>query len=304
MFKTDVKTRINAPNLATVATNQQYRVTNATHDDQVLAMWLADKSPSTAEVYQASYRQFCQLIPKPLLSITLEDLMYWRYYVKESYKVTTANKKLSTVKSLFSFASGIGYIPLNPAKVVKMIQNSNEREKQSIEASERIVSRDDVVKLINGGNKKRDRVLLKTAYLLGLRVHEAINLHWDDVSPSPLGGYRVKIIGKNGKVRYNRINPAIYEELKSLDTEGYIFQSNRGKQLSRTMAHYIIKDAATNAGLSAQISFHWLRHCHASHSLNNGASLKSVQQQLGHSSIAITSIYLHDDECSSDFLAV
>jgi integrase/recombinase XerD len=227
-----------------------------------------------------------------------------RDFCEEGTTVGKANKKLSTVKSLFSFASGIGYIPLNPAKVIKMIQNSNDREKQSLEASERIVSRDDVVKLINGGKSRRDRVLLKTAYLLGLRVHEAINLHWDDVSPSPNSGYRVKIIGKNGKVRYNRINDCLYQELQSLDTEGYIFQSNRGKQLSRTMAHYIIKDAATNAGLSDKISFHWLRHCHASHSLNNGASLKSVQQQLGHSSIAITSIYLHDDECSSDFLAV
>lgn len=284
--------------------NEQGRLTQATQDEQVIALWLADKSPSTAAVYYASYRQFGQLIPKPLGSITLEDLMYWRYYVKQTYKVTTANKKLSMVKSLFSFASGIGYLRFNPAKVVKMIKNSNEREKMSLEASERIVSQADVLRLIGGGKSRRDRVLLKTAYLLGLRIHEAINLHWDDVSPAPSGGYRVKIVGKNGKVRYNRINVSLYQELKSLDTEGYIFQSNRGKQLSRTMAHYIIKDAARNAGLGDKISFHWLRHCHASHSLNNGASLKSVQQQLGHSSIAITSIYLHDEESSTDFLSV
>jgi integrase/recombinase XerD len=280
------------------------KLTQATHDEQVIALWLADKSSATAEVYHASYHQFNQLVPKPLESVTLEDLMYWRYYVRETYKVTTANKKLSTVKSLFNFACGIGYIPFNPAKVVKMIKPSHDREKMSLEASERIVSQEDVVKLIQGGKSRRDRVLLKTTYLLGLRVHEAISLHWDDVSPSPNGGYRVKIIGKNGKVRYNRINDCLYQELRSLDTEGYIFQSNRDKQLSRTMTHYIIKDAAAKAGLSDQISFHWLRHCHASHSLNNGASLKSVQQQLGHSSIAITSIYLHDDECSSDFLTM
>jgi len=280
------------------------KLTNATHDDQVIAMWLADKSPSTAQVYSSSYRQFQELIPKPLNQVTLEDLYFWRYHVKELYKVTTANKKLSTVKSLFSFASGIGYISLNPAKVLKMISNSHDREKQSLEPTERIINQEDVIKLINGAKSERDRLLLKTSYLLGLRVHEAINLHWDDVTPHSGGCYRVKIVGKNAKIRYNRINQALYEELKGLETEGYIFQSNRKKQLSRTMAHLIIKDAATNAGLSDKISFHWLRHCHASHSLNNGASLKTVQQQLGHSSIAITSIYLHDDECSSDFLTV
>lgn len=280
------------------------KITNVAQDDQAIAMWLADKSLTTANTYSSTLRQFQELIPKSLNRVTLEDLYFWRYHLKESYKVTTANKKLSTIKSLFSFASGIGYIPLNPAKVVKMIQNSNDREKQSMEATERIVSRDEVVRLIGGGKSKRDRVLLKTSYLLGLRVHEAINLHWDDVSPSPNGGHRVKIVGKNGKVRYNRIGDRLYGELCDLNTDGYIFQSNRGKQLSRTMAHYVIKNAATAAGLSDKISFHWLRHCHASHSLSNGASLKAVQQQLGHSSIAITSIYLHDDECSSDFLAI
>lgn len=297
-----MKISTNKPQIS--VTDSPPKLTTATQDDQAIAMWLADKSPATAATYASTYRQFSQLLPKPLHRVTLEDLYFWRYYVKETYKVTTANKKLSTVKSLFSFASGIGYITLNPAKVVKMIQNSKDRDKMSLEASERIISHDHVVKLIEGGKSPRDRVLLKTTYLLGLRVHEAINLHWDDVSPSPVKGYRVKIIGKNGKVRYNRINDCLYQELQSLDTEGYIFQSNRGKQLSRTMAHYIIKDAVTNAGLSAQISFHWLRHCHASHSLYNGASLKAVQKQLGHSSIAITSIYLHDDECSSDFLVV
>ncbi|MDX1372278.1 MAG: tyrosine-type recombinase/integrase [Nitrososphaeraceae archaeon] len=279
-------------------------MTKATHDDQVISMWLSDKAESTIKTYSSIVKQFKSFIPQPLSQITLEELMQWREKLSFQYKITTANKKLSTIKSLFNFAIQIGYIKFNPAKVIKSLKESKDKAVNSLDATERIISNDEVRSLISAAKSHRDRLLLKTTYLLGLRVHEAINLHWQDFSIAPNGDYRVKIIGKNSKVRFNNISRDLYNELKSLDTEGYIFQSNRGKKLSRTMAHYIIKDAGKLAGLKEEVSFHWLRHCHASHSLANGASLKSVQHQLGHSSIAVTSIYLHDNNSSTNYLNI
>ena len=277
-------------------------ISNTTHDDQVIAMWLSDKASGTVVNYRGTIGQFFQKIPKTLKDITLADLMYWRSLLELEYMYATANKKLSTVKSLFAFAAGIRYIPFNPAIILKAIKATKDRSRMTLEPTERIISPGEVIKLINSGKSHRDRVLLKTTYLLGLRIQEALDLHWDDIYPLADQAYKLKIVGKDRKIRYNIINKSLHMELKSLRTEGYIFQSNRDKPLSRTMAHYIICDAVVRAGLNDNISFHWLRHCHASHSLSNGASLKSVQQQLGHSSIATTSIYLHDSRSSSDFL--
>lgn len=268
-------------------------------------MWLNGKAPLTRQSYRSTWAQFSQFIPKPLHQVTLEDLQFYQYWVGTKYKYTTVQTKLAGVRSLFKFAFKIGYLPFNPAHALdKARPDKEDIEKQSLDVIERIISPEDVIKLINGGSCERDRVFLKTIYLLGLRAHEATNLHWRNVTPSKDGGFKVKITGKNSKIRYNKIPPGLYEELKGLGTEGYIFQSNRKKRLGRTQAHRIIKKAAKRAQLGEEISLHWLRHAHASHTLDNGAPLKAVQQQLGHSSIAVTSIYLHSSEASSDYLSI
>jgi integrase/recombinase XerD len=192
---------------------------------------------------------------------------------------------------------------MNPASVIKAIsERYDDKSKQSKLATEKIISNEAIRTMIQNASCKRDSLMVKMGYFLGLRMSELINLHHDDFSPTPDGNYQVKIVGKAGKVRFNHVPDSLYAELCQLNQKGFIFRSNRNKRLCRTMAHYIIKKCAQNAGLSEEISPHYLRHCHASHSLNNGASLKAVQQQLGHSSIAITSLYLHDSEASSNYI--
>ena len=277
------------------------RLTNADSDEKVILMWQHGKARTTAKTYETTIRQFRATLAKPLKTITLEELIIYQDSLR-CYKITTANKKLAIVKSLFSFAAGIGYLTLNPAKVIKSINPAKAVEQQSLEACERIISESEVKAVLGAAKTQRDRIFLETIYLLGLRVHEAINLHWSNVLPSPAGGYRVKITGKGGRIRFNQVPDKLLNKWKSLQESDYIFQSNRNKQLGRTRAHLIMKSAVSNARLDKRVSIHWLRHAHASHSLKNGASLKAVQQQLGHSSIAITSVYLHDSESSSDYL--
>lgn len=288
------------------------RLTQAVSDDQLILTFLHSKAFTTIGTYSTALRQFQAVVKKPLIKITLEDLQEWVLRMQtvanpktqKTLSISTINKKIAIVKSLFSFASTIGYLKINAAKLIKSVKSSKFTEKQSLEVTERIVTETEVKAIIGAAKTERDRVFLLTIYLLGLRVHEAINLHWDCVTPSQKGGYRVKIIGKGGSVRYNLIPEKLLNEWKSLGSTGYIFQSNRNKQLGRTRAHLIMKAAVRNAKLDSRVSLHWLRHAHASHSLKNGASLKSVQQQLGHSSIAITSVYLHDSESSSDYLMI
>jgi len=275
-----------------------------TKDEMLIQVWLSEKSEATKQSYLITIKQFLNLVPKSIVDIGIRDIQLWKEVLISRYKIATANNKLTAIKSLMSFALRIGYIRVNPASVVGSVSESYDKEKQSKAPIEKIISNDDVRSMILNARNQRNSLMVKVAYLLGLRITELINLHHNDFSKTPDGNYQVRITGKSGKVRFNNLSASVYEELLGLSSEGFIFQSNRNKPLSRTMAHYVIKDCANRAGLSEDVSAHYLRHCHASHSLNNGASLKSVQKQLGHSSIAITSIYLHDSESSSNYIEV
>ena len=85
-----------------------------------------------------------------------------------------------------------------------------------------------------------------------------------------------------------------------------VFRSRKGGPLDQSAVHRIVKAAAERAGLSAEVSAHWLRHAHASHSLDRGAPIHLVQQTLGHASVATTGRYLHarPTESSAKYLAV
>jgi integrase/recombinase XerD len=181
---------------------------------------------------------------------------------------------------------------------VKKVQEDKENlENQSLTATERIIGSSEVWELINAAPQGRDRALLKTCYLLGLRAHEVVKLHWNDITPSGKG-YKIRILGKNNKLDFLPIDRDLIAELKQISTEGYIFQSRKGKsKLSTVQLHRIVKKSAIVAGLSDQISAHWLRHQRCSDLVNSGKyTLSQVQKFMRHSSPTITSTYIHIDE--------
>jgi integrase/recombinase XerD len=173
-----------------------------------------------------------------------------------------------------------GYLSRNVAATVATVrEHKSDLCKQSLTPSERIIGSDKVWDLINATTNKRDRLLLKTTYLLGLRAHEAVKLHWNDITPSG-NGYKVKIIGKNSKVDFLPIDKALIRELQDISTFGYIFPSRKGKtKMSTVQLHRVVKKAATKAGLNNQISAHWLRHQRCSDLVNSGQfTLSQVQK--------------------------
>jgi integrase/recombinase XerD len=150
----------------------------------------------------------------------------------------------------------------------------------------------------------RNRAIIEVLYSSGLRVSELINLqltncHFD------IGFLRV--LGKGDKVRLVPIGrEAIkYTQLylehvrKEMhvqkESEDIVFLNRRGKQLTRVMIFLIIKDAAEKAGIGKNVSPHTFRHSFATHLIEGGASLRAVQEMLGHESITTTEIYTHLD---------
>lgn len=154
----------------------------------------------------------------------------------------------------------------------------------------------------------RNKAIMETMYSCGLRVSELVNLQ---ISCLYLDVGFIRVIGKGDKERLVPIGSDavkyinIYQDsirVHQLIQPGFndiLFLNNRGKNLSRVMIFYIIKDLAKKAGITKNISPHTLRHSFATHLVEGGADLRAVQEMLGHESITTTEIYTHLDR---DFL--
>ncbi len=151
---------------------------------------------------------------------------------------------------------------------------------------------------------QRNKAILETMYSCGLRVSEVVNLQ---ISCLYLDVGFIRVIGKGDKERLVPIGSdaikhiRIYKEqvrvhsLPQKGCEDVLFLNKFGKQLSRVMIFYIIKELAAKAGIAKNISPHTFRHSFATHLVEGGANLRAVQEMLGHESITTTEIYTHLD---------
>lgn len=149
---------------------------------------------------------------------------------------------------------------------------------------------------------RRNRAIVETMYGCGLRVSELCALQ---ISHIDFRNAVMLIRGKGSKERLVPVNDIALARIKNyIDTDrnevpivpadaDTVFVSHRGRHLSRVMIFYILRDAAERAGIRTPLSPHTLRHSFATHLLEGGANLRSIQQMLGHESIATTQIYLH-----------
>ncbi|PID68092.1 MAG: tyrosine recombinase XerD [Flavobacteriia bacterium] len=152
---------------------------------------------------------------------------------------------------------------------------------------------------------ERNRAIIETLYGCGLRVSELINLRFSDLFFDE--GF-IRVLGKGNKQRFvpihqlnqKYINTYVNQIRVHLDikpkSEDIVFLNRRGNKLTRHMIFVIIKDLAQKTGLQKTISPHTFRHSFATHLLENGADLRSIQQMLGHESITTTEIYMHLDK--------
>ena len=283
------------------------------NDAEILFDWLSDKSKHTQRSYWGTWVQFQEFLGakvegKELIStvpIGIIKKQQVRLFLEHCLRSkgnspSSLNQKLAALSSLFNHAIGESYTTVNPTLNIKLIKDEKLGNSKK-DVKQKIISREDVKKLIENANCYRDGVLFELLYVTGMRIHEALNLRWKDIYKVE-GIYYVSIIGKGHKHRENKLPTPLIEKLRKLKTREYIFLSNQKKKLSTAMADKAIKQAKKKAEISEDVSCHTLRHSHASHALANGANLTSVRDQLGHSSIEITSKYLHTKECSSDFI--
>ena len=292
-----------------IYTQQESVLPEGTSDEQLIAMWLHEKADSTQEEYTRDVAQFREYVSVPLQRLTLPDLQAYADELKLlDIKPATISRRLKSIKSLLSFAQKTGYTRFNIGTMVKV-----PKFKKTL--AERIMTEEQVFTMLAKESNPRNHALLRLLYASGIRVSELCDLQWKDVQPSGDTG-QITVFGKGGKTRAVLLKPETYRELLTLrkdDTspDAPVFQSRKGgHKLDPSQVVRIVEAAALRAkiatytetiiqnGLQVQrkrsrVSPHWMRHAHASHALDNGASIAIVQETLGHESIETTAGYTH-----------
>lgn len=255
-------------------------------------MWVHGLSPQTQDRYRRTARRFLAFVGKPLHLVTLADIQGWHLTLKE-LSPSSQRTAIATIKSLLSFGHKIGVLPENVGLSMR-----SPKAKDCLH--ERILSEQEVQVMIDMETNQRNRAILRSLYSGGLRVSELCQLRWKDLQQRGESG-QVTVLGKGQKTRTVLLPASVWSEICQLrgdaGADDPVFCSREGgdlgKHLDRTQVYRIVVAAGLRAGIKGKVSPHWLRHSHASHSLERGAPIHLVAATLGHSSITITSRYLH-----------
>lgn len=273
----------------------------ANSDEQLIQLWLHGRSKHTIKGYTNDIQHFSQQVNKSLRTVTLQELQnYADYLTEKDYAPTTIKRMLCAVKSLFSFGHRIGYLQFDTGKPLRI-----PTPKESI--SERILTQDEVLYMFEMAKNPRDKMLLMLLYYTGLRVSEISGLRWSDFQKRDKTG-QITVQTKGNKTNVILIPVHVWDKLcqfrNGAGEDSPVFRSRKGNALCVGQIQRIVRRIALKAGITGNVSPHWLRHSHASHALENGCPIHLVQKQLNHSNIATTGKYLHarPTESSSRYL--
>ena len=255
-------------------------------------------SANTVENYARDLKKWSEflgdIVPEEAGRDNLFDFIV--YLHENGMSNRSISRILSAVKGFYRHLQRLEIVKDNPADFID--------SPQYLQKLPEVLSIDEIEAMINADDKrpqaKRDSCIIEFLYSCGLRVSELCSLKIGDISRET--GV-IRVFGKGSKERLVPIGEQAMRRLRdylplrkewiSDKKENAIFVSRRGKALSRVSVWSIIKERAQKAGINKNISPHSLRHSFATHLLNNGASIRSVQEMLGHADISTTEIYTH-----------
>ena len=260
-------------------------------------------SDNTVEAYMRDLRQFDEFMHERFgvgaadADASQIETFMAHVYDRGAGKSTQA-RVLSGVKSFFNYLLITDVIDELPTELIDGPKIGRKLpDVLSVDEVDRILSSID----LSDPHGHRNRAMLETLYSCGLRVSELVSLKLSDLFFDD--GY-IRVTGKGSK---QRLVPVSDEARKRIEqylaqrrtmkvepgSAEYVFLNQNGRRLSRVMIFTIIRQAAARAGITKTISPHTFRHSFATHLLAGGASIRQVQEMLGHESIATTEIYTH-----------
>ncbi len=263
-------------------------------------------SKNTIDNYSFDIERLCLFLEENAIvvspiKISEETIQQFIYSISKEVNPRSQARIISGLKSFFSYLIFEDYRVDNPLELIETPKTGRKLpDTLSVEEIDLLISAID----LSSNEGERNRAMLETLYGCGLRVSELVSLKISDLFFDE--GF-IKITGKGNKQRFVPVGNLtqkyiqIYRDYTRSDLnikkgqEDTLFLNRRGSQLTRAMIFTIIKDLATKIELKKSISPHTLRHSFATHLLENGADLRSIQLMLGHESITTTEIYVHLD---------
>jgi tyrosine recombinase XerC len=235
-----------------------------------------------------------------LLIVETDDVRNFLSLLRDNnYCKSTVARKLATLRSFYKFLVKRSYLTSNPVAPIRTPKQDKRLPKYlEVEQIEKLLSNPDTTTLLGA----RDRAMLETLYSTGMRVSELIALNIGDVD---LQQNVVRISGKGKKRRVIPLGPgAVQTIIHFLDMrrgsprnlgfdQDALFINKHGQRLSTRSVRRKLDKYLLEAGLDLTVSPHTLRHSFATHMLQRGADLRSVQEMLGHQSLSTTQIYTH-----------
>jgi integrase/recombinase XerD len=250
-------------------------------DDMVLRNY----SPETIKAYVNGVARFAKHFGRSPDQLGAEEVRSFQLeMVRQGVCWTTFNQTACALRLFYSLTLGRGeQLPWIPYG----------KKPQTLPT---ILSPEEVVSLLDGARPGRDRVLLQTAYACGLRVSELLHLQVTDIDSS-----RMVVMVRQGKGKKDRQAPLSVRLLEALRAywrerrpASWLFPGGRrGRPLTIPSTSRIFQTALRRAGLSKPATMHTLRHCFATHMLEAGVDLRTVQVMMGHRHLETTARYLH-----------
>jgi integrase/recombinase XerD len=263
-------------------------------------------SKNTIDNYSFDIERLCLFLEDNAIAVSPvlikeETLQQFIYTISKEVNPRSQARIISGLKSFFSYLIFEDYRSDNPLELIESPRIGRKLpDTLSITDIDRLIAAVD----LSTPEGERNRAILETLYGCGLRVSELVALKISDLFFDE--GF-LKITGKGSKQRFVPVGDftqkyiEIYQSTVRVHLniqkghEDTLFLNRRGKQLTRAMIFTIIKDLAVKIDLNKIISPHTFRHSFATHLLENGADLRSIQLMLGHESITTTEIYVHLD---------
>jgi integrase/recombinase XerD len=264
-----------------------------------LALIAARRSPRTVDAYRRDLTALGAYLGKPIAGATLEELERYTAQLRaDGLSAATIARRTAAARSFFKHQQLLGTRTDNPAAGIKLPRRAKPLPKTlSPGEAERLIG-------AAAGTQPRalrDQALVELLYGAGLRVSECVGLEKAGVD---LDDRLVRVVGKGGKERVVPIGRHAAESLRRYLSRGRpfldrrhrpeLFLNARGGPLTRAGAFLILRTLAEKAGLDPQrVHPHLLRHSFATHLLEGGADLRSVQEMLGHADLSTTELYTH-----------
>ena len=231
--------------------------------------------------------------------IVYSDLRFYLMYLKEEKEDNNSSidRKLSALRGFYKYLANEGYIKNNPFSLVSGLKKQKKLprffEYNELEELFLVPDRYDSL-------GQRDLLLLELLYATGVRVGELVNIKVSDID---FGRRNILILGKGNKERYVTYGDYCNEALNLYLNDGYnrlniskseyLFLNKNGGVLTERGVRYILDQIIKKTSINKKISPHMIRHSFATHLLNEGCDLITVQKLLGHESIKATQVYTH-----------